>query len=193
VAVEGETVRLRDGSNIRVRQVVADDKELLRRTLEELTPESRYRRFLMPKDRFTGAELAYLTEVDHRDHEALVATTEAGNPVGVGRYVRLTSEPAAAEAAVAVVDAWHRRGVATALLERLRARALAAGIDRFRATCFASSHDVIDLLTHLGAKPIRPAEPGLVEFELPLAEPGTLHGTLRRAASEELNVRPPTS
>ena len=183
-------MRLRDGSDIRIRPVAPEDKELLRRGLEELTPESRYRRFLTPKDHFTGGELAYLTEVDHHDHEALVATTETGDPVGVARYVRLVGEPTAAEAAVAVVDAWHRRGVATALLERLSARALAVGIDRFRATAFASSHEVIDLLTHLGATPIGRPESGVIEFELPLAEPGTLHGTLRSAATEKLNVQP---
>ena len=37
----------------------------------------------------TSSQLAYLTEVDHRDHEALVAIDmAAGDSVGVGRYVR---------------------------------------------------------------------------------------------------------
>ena len=77
---------LRDGSHVRIRPVAADDKELLQRGLERLSPESSYRRFLVPRGRFTKRELAYLTEIDHLDHEALVATAEDGQePVVVAR------------------------------------------------------------------------------------------------------------
>ena len=36
------------------------------------------------------SQLAYLTEVDHHDHEALVAADAGtGEAIGVGRFVRL--------------------------------------------------------------------------------------------------------
>ena len=48
-----------------------------------MSEESRYRRFLAPKPSFTAAELAYLTEIDHHDHEALIAIEpQSGEPVG---------------------------------------------------------------------------------------------------------------
>jgi hypothetical protein len=49
--------------------------------------------------------LRYLTEVDHRDHEAIVALDDAsGEGVGVVRYVR-SGTPDGAEVAVTVTDA----------------------------------------------------------------------------------------
>ena len=84
-------------------------------------------------NRLSDADLRYLTEVDHRDHEAIVALrARAADPVGVARYVRIEA-PTEAEVAVAVVDDWQGRGAATALLERLVERARENGIERFVA------------------------------------------------------------
>jgi len=67
-------------------------------------------------------ELAFLTKVDHHDHEAIGALGADGTcGVGVARYLRLG--PGVAAAAVAVVDDWQRRGVGGLVLERLAARA----------------------------------------------------------------------
>ena len=61
------------GETILIRSLSPDDKRLIVAGLERMSEQSRYRRFLAPKESFTAAELAYLTEVDHRDHEALIA------------------------------------------------------------------------------------------------------------------------
>ena len=83
------TEATRDGRAFVIRPLEPDDKPLLVEGLKQMSEESRYRRFLAPKPSFTAAELAYLTEVDHRDHEALIAIEpESGDPVGVARYVR---------------------------------------------------------------------------------------------------------
>src|SRR3954451_18329753 len=82
-----------------------------------MSPASRQARFLAPKQRFTLAELRYLTELDGIDHVAYVAL-RADAPrelVAVGRMVRLNDDPRAAEIAIAVCDAWQRRGVGTLL------------------------------------------------------------------------------
>lgn len=44
-----ERVTLRDGTEVVVRPIRADDKELLRRGFLRLSPESRYRRFFAAK------------------------------------------------------------------------------------------------------------------------------------------------
>jgi len=84
-------MRLRDGTRAVVRPIRPDDKALLDRGMRRLTPESAHRRFLAPKPSLTAAELTYLTEVDGRDHVALVVV-EAADPdslMAVGRCVRL--------------------------------------------------------------------------------------------------------
>ena len=105
--------------------------------LRQLSDESVHRRFLSPKSSFSRTELRYLTEVDGRDHVALVAEYP-GHPVrrliAVGRFVRLHDDPEAADVAIVVADDWQRRGVGTTLSDQLVADARRLGIRRFTAT-----------------------------------------------------------
>jgi acetyltransferase len=121
----------------RIRPIAPDDKERLARGLRQLSLESIRKRFLAAKPRFTASELRYLTEVDGRNHVALVAERPTG-PVrallGVARYVRLPEDPEAAEVAVVVADHWQGRGLGTLLVDELAPRARARGIRRFTAT-----------------------------------------------------------
>ena len=127
------TVSLRDGTRLDVRSITPDDKAALVDGLERMGPVSRYRRFLAPIGRLRASDLRYLTEVDHHDHEALVARPHGDSQgVGVARYVRLPDDRGAAEFAVAVADDWQGRGVGTALLALLADRAREEGVERFR-------------------------------------------------------------
>ena len=69
----GAPIALRDGARVRVRQGHRSDRELLLRGFERLSAESRYRRFLAPMPHLTEGMIRYLTEIDHRDHEELLA------------------------------------------------------------------------------------------------------------------------
>ena len=90
--------------------------------------------------------LAYFTEVDHSDREAIIALEPgSGQPLGVARYIRLNDDPEAAEVAVAVIDDWQRRGLAPALLTELSRRAEDAGVCRFVAVVRADNRDALAL------------------------------------------------
>jgi RimJ/RimL family protein N-acetyltransferase len=129
--------RLPDGASILIRPIRADDKRFLEDGLRQLSDESVHRRFLSPKRSFSRAELRYLTEVDGRDHVALVAEYP-GEPVrrliAVGRFIRHSHDRDAAEAAITVADDWQGRGVGSLIAERLATEARYAGVDRFTAT-----------------------------------------------------------
>lgn len=143
------TVRLGDGSPITIRPIRPDDRRGLAEGFRRLSPESRYRRFFTSKASLGRRELDYLTEIDHHDHEALLAIDPAsGDGVGVARYVR--TGPGVAEPAIVVADDWQRRGVGTALLLALIERARAEGIVRFEAPVLASNRDAIRVLEHVG-------------------------------------------
>ena len=144
--------RLPDGAQILIRPIRADDKRFLEDGLRQLSPESVHRRFLSPKRSFSRAELRYLTEVDGRDHVALVAEY-IGAPVrrviAVGRFVRWADDPAAAEVAITVCDDWQRRGVGSIFAELLAAEARRGGIRRFTATMSSdnvAAHKLMDKL-----------------------------------------------
>jgi GNAT superfamily N-acetyltransferase len=187
-----ERVTLRDGAVVLIRPVEPEDKQLLVAGWEEFSEESRYRRFLGNKASLSDHELAYFTELDHVDHEALGArAADTGDGVGVARYVRLASQPDVAEAAVAVLDEWQHRGVGSALLRRLTERARENGIRRFRARLFAYNDAMLALFRDLGELEVRDADAGQVEIDVELPfEPTGLGAALRAAAKGLVRLRP---
>jgi RimJ/RimL family protein N-acetyltransferase len=158
--------RLPDGASILIRPIRADDKRMLEDGLRQLSDESVHRRFLTPKRGFSRTELRYLTEVDGRDHVALVAE-DARQPVrrmiAVGRFVRLHQDPEAAEVAIVVADDWHRRGVGSAVTELLAAEARRLGIRRFTATMAADNVPAHKLMRKLTSQLERRSSGGGVE------------------------------
>jgi GNAT superfamily N-acetyltransferase len=191
--MEEEQVKLRDGSAVIIRPVQPDDKELFVAGWEQFGEESRYRRFLGSKRSLSERELAYFTEVDHVDHEAIGARDAVtGEGVGVARYVRLAGTPEVAEAAVAVVDEWQHRGVGGELLRRLTDRARENGVERFVARLFALNHGMIALFEELGELEVRHSGDGQVEIDVEFpCEPRTSLGAALRAAGRGLvRLRP---
>lgn len=124
---------------VRVRPLRRDDGELLVRVLAGMSDESRYQRFHGPKPRLTSADRTYLSNVDGRDHIALIALAPDGAPLAVARAVRLQDDPSAAEVAIEVVDAWQHRGLGGELTARLARSAAAVGMERLVAHVLSSS------------------------------------------------------
>jgi GNAT superfamily N-acetyltransferase len=155
-----------DGSKLSVRPIRPSDRGEFLKAFAHLGDESRYRRFLRPIKRLTEGDVRYFTEVDHREHEALIALTSDGEIVAVGRYIRLKDDPTEAEVAVTVADEWQRQGVGGAILRLLAERARKAGIETFQAICLASNTDMRQLLEDLG-RDARTSSPegGVVEIE----------------------------
>jgi RimJ/RimL family protein N-acetyltransferase len=182
-------VALRDGSRAVVRPIRADDREAIRSAFGRLSAESRYRRFLSATTSLSDEELRYLTEVDHRDHEALVAFDPATREVvGVARFVRDRDDPAIAEAAVVVNDRWQGRGLGTVLCQLLAERARAEGVERFLATLLATNRPMLGLLESLGSARVV-ADGGstiTVEVEIPKEGIGEQMRELLRAAARGL-------
>jgi nucleotide-binding universal stress UspA family protein/RimJ/RimL family protein N-acetyltransferase len=141
------TITLRDGARVILRAIAPEDKPLLAASFERLSEESRYRRFFTTKNELTTAELDYLVDVDHRDHEAIVAIDpSSGEGLGVARYIRSTDDPEIAEVAVTVVDDWQRRGLGRALLDGLTYRARREGVRRFSALVQGDNRASLGLL-----------------------------------------------
>lgn len=174
-------VALRDGTRVRLRPIVPEDKALLLEGFRRLSPESRYRRFLSPIEELTEDQLRELTEIDYVDHFAWVALDleEAGHPgIGVSRYVRIPGETEVAEAAVTVVDDYQGRGVGTLLLEALGAVALENGVRRFRGYALEDNRAIREVMDAMGASTAHDS-PGMlrIEVDLPARAEG-LRGSL---------------
>jgi RimJ/RimL family protein N-acetyltransferase len=187
----GERVELRDGRYVLVRPISPDDRDLLADAFRRMSDESRQRRFLTPATELSPEDLRYLTDVDHRRHEALVAIDpDDGRLVGAARYVQVPRERETAEVAVAVADDWQRQGVATALLGALSRRARENGVDCFRAYVSAENSVVVDALERAGAVHIA-GEGAELEFTVDVPQDGLgerLRAALRAAAAGQLRL-----
>jgi RimJ/RimL family protein N-acetyltransferase len=145
---------LRNGTRALIRPIRADDKPLIEDGLRRLSLATVYRRFLGAKPYLSEAELRYLTEVDGRDHIALVAV-DADEPtvlIGVARCVRLRHQPDTAEMAIVVGDEWQGLGLGHVLAETLAQAAAAVGIRRFAAVILADNAPARRLLADLLAE-----------------------------------------
>lgn len=185
-----ERVTLRDGTDVVVRTIRPDDKELLHRGFLRLSPESRYRRFFAAKHDLTPAELRYLTEVDGVHHFALGATTADGQEgLGVARFIQLDGEPGVAEAAIAVLDEHQGKGLGSLLFQRLVAAASERGVKTFRCEMLGSNQGMADLVLSLSPRaPAVNVSAGVMSMEFalpaigpehPMGEPPRDHGLYR--------------
>jgi RimJ/RimL family protein N-acetyltransferase len=153
------------------RHIQPDDKGRLAAGLARLSPESRRRRFLMPKPRFSSSELRYLTEIDGFDHVAIVAIPfdDPDTFIAVGRFVRLREDPEAAEVAVVVGDPFQGRGLGRELGRRLADEARARGVRRFRATLLGDNVAAHRLFASISARLEERVEGGVREVVAELA------------------------
>lgn len=190
-----ERAMLRDGTVVLLRLVCPEDKTLLRHEFERWSPESRYARFLAPKQQLTDDELEYLSNLDQETHFALGAIAEAGEgdgePVGLGiaRFIRLPTqplEPVTAEAAIAVADSAHRKGLGRLLLMRLCAAAAERDIERFRCEVLVANTSMRALIDAIAPEHKTATRDGIltIDFALddvaPDAEPHSPDSALYR-------------
>ena len=163
--------RLADGTPLIVRPIRTDDKPLLTGGLAQLSPASRQQRFLSPKQRFTLAELRYLTEIDGVDHVAYVALRGDAPKelVAVARLVRDAEHPERAEIAVVVGDCFQRRGVGTLLGDLLATAARDRGIRWLTATMASDNVAAHRLFHHVSTQLEHHASGGVDELWADLA------------------------
>jgi acetyltransferase len=145
-------VRIRDGHTVWVRPVRNTDGVELQRAFALLSDLSRYRRFLTGTPYLTDRQATYFADVDHLDHEALVALPDehAIAIIGVARFIRYRTAPTDADLAITVAEDWQGRGLATNLLRLLSLRAREVGVRRFTVDLLADNPAVLALFRSAG-------------------------------------------
>jgi len=171
---------LADGTRVLFRRIRPGDKERLRRGFELLSPQSRYRRFFSSIDHLTEEQLRYLTEVDFKDHYALISVLpdEPWIPgIGVSRWVRIPGEPEVAEGAVTVIDSFQNQGIGSTLLWLAARSAIDHGVKAFRVWVKGENTPAMKMLADFGVVP-HSWDAGTAEIDIPLpARADDLEGT----------------
>jgi ribosomal protein S18 acetylase RimI-like enzyme len=103
------------------------DEVLLAQAGAALSPASLYARFLAGTPTLPAAYLRLVAMAPRWRWDAQVAVRD-GHLIGWAEFGRMSPDGTEADLAVAVVDAWQRRGIGTALVSSLLPRCRAAGV-----------------------------------------------------------------
>lgn len=143
----------RQGLEVRVYRLHAEDAERLVDIFDHMSAASRYLRFNEyldhPDAEYVRREAQVLAQVDDKRGGAWIAVADLpGEPdaaVGGVRYVR-TPVPGIAEVSVAVRDDLHGQGIGSELLVFVARRAKASGIHKLAASFHTSNRAIWALL-----------------------------------------------
>jgi RimJ/RimL family protein N-acetyltransferase len=145
---------LSDGTPVRLRWLVAADRQVLQDMYAEWSPASRRSRFFAAPPRLRDQTLNHLVDdVDQVDHVAIVLLAPAGHtdetPVGVGRMIRYNDDPTTADIAIGVPDEWQGKGVGSTLARALVAHR-PAGVTRLVTVVAMDNEAALATLAGLG-------------------------------------------
>lgn len=152
---DGFAWTLSDGSPVWLHPLSIADRDCVREGFARLSDSTIYHRFFRHLSRLDERMLDELTDVDQVNHVAWAARdpNAPGSPgLALGRFVRDVEDPAVAEVAFTVVDAYQRRGLGTLLMAVLYLRAEALGIRTLRAFTLPDNEAVNAWLRGFGAE-----------------------------------------
>ena len=152
------------------RPVRIDDEARLYRMWPRLSADTRYRRFHSPVRHLPPELVHRLVDVDHDRRDAVVAVV-GDEVVGVARYDRSPTDPARADLAVLVEDAWQGHGLGRQLLGEVLALAGRRGVRSVTATVQMDNDRMLALARQLLPGSHLTRESGVYELAAPLPVP----------------------
>ena len=161
------------GYSISVRPLRPSDLDIESAFVEGLSRETRYNRLLGGAINISRSYIEQLIDVDYRRDMALAAvvmTEDSEVLIGVARYVQETGgdnkgagpEPAPAEFAIVIADAWQGRGIGAHFMRKLIEVARSRGIPRLYGEILATNHGMLMMMKRLGFRIERHPDDGTV-------------------------------
>ena len=163
---------LNDGTPVCIRRVRKDDERRLKDGIAQLSPQSRYLRFFSGMREAPPQVIRALVSADGHDHIAWGAlrTDIADTPaLGVVHAFRDDDDPDTAEFSVAVVDAYHGRGLARLLTAVLLLDCTREGYDQLAVNILPENRPALTLARSLGAEGVG-HEGGVTMMAIDIAE-----------------------
>jgi acetyltransferase len=149
-----ENWTLLDGSAATLRPIRASDMELERAFVRNLSPQSKFKRFMGELKELSPEQLHAFTHPDHSRESVYVVirSTAAGEEeIAVARYI-VEPEGDACEFAITIADAWQGKGVAGRLMRALIRDASARGLARMEGFVLGANNRMLDFVRKLGFK-----------------------------------------
>lgn len=193
----GIVVRLPQGDEVRIRPGSGSDRDELVAAFERFSERSRYQRFFGPMPRLREPVLERLLDLDPERQLAWgvfdpsrPSDTEGASGLGIATArLFVDADGRAAEASLAVVDEYQRRGLGRFLLELLVSTAAVQGIESIRFEVLVQNRGMRRLLEDAGADAApAPGDRSIIVYTLAVSpddvDPtaGALYHLLRAAA-----------
>lgn len=152
---------MRGGGEYHVRPIRPDDAQMLQKLVRELSPESRYFRFVSQLAELPTSMLARFTLIDYDREMALVAvhrdsmvdehgdTHETERIIGVSRYVT-NPDQSSCEFALLVADDFAGRGLGSRLMFAIMEVARDRGLAEIQGLVLANNPNMLKLMRRLG-------------------------------------------
>ena len=176
---------LADGTTIEIRPARPEDFDAVRDMHIKMSPDNLYLRFFGVSSVAAEQEARRICREPAPDHAALLAVL-GGEVVGCGSYEVAGDGSRSAEAAMAVADDMHNRGVGTLLLEHLISLARGQRLHAFTAETLVENALMMQVFADAGLRAQRALADGVYDltFPLPAGEADAALGTYRDAVAE---------
>lgn len=164
--------QLNDGTPVCIRMVRSDDEQRLKEGIAQLSPQSRYLRFFSGMREAPQGVIDALVAVDGHDHiawGALRSDLPEQPALGVVHAFRDEHDPVTAEFSVAVIDAYHGRGLARLLTAVLLLDCQREGLEHLTVHILPENRPALTLARSLGAHNLDQAE-GVMRFDIRIAD-----------------------
>lgn len=165
-----ETLALRGGATVRLRPIRPEDAPLEREFVAALSPQTLYRRFMMPVKALSPQMIERFTQIDYDRELALIALHDPGGGTPGGPSARMvavarimpTWEDGTAEFAIVVDDRMQHGGLGRELMLRLFDACRARGYATIEGVVLGENQPMLRFCERLGftieVNPDDPAE-----------------------------------
>ena len=148
--VQGWT--LRDGTHVAIRPIRPEDRQIEKDFVRSLSDESRYFRFFNAIRELSEAALTRFTQIDFDKEMALIAVIRENRretEIGVARY-STNPDGRSCEFAIAIADAWQRKGIGSKLMRSLMDAARSRGLETMEGLVLSGNSRMLALMNDLG-------------------------------------------
>lgn len=143
---------LRDGTRVVIRPIRPEDRQIEKDFVHNLSDESRYFRFFNAVRDLSETALTRFTQVDYDREMALIAViceNDRETEIGVARY-SINPDGRSCEFAIAVADAWRRKGIGSKLMHSLMNAARSRGLETMEGWVLSGNARMLALMDGLG-------------------------------------------
>ncbi|MCP0913772.1 bifunctional acetate--CoA ligase family protein/GNAT family N-acetyltransferase [Legionella sp. 27cVA30] len=156
------TWQMTDSTHITIRPIRPEDAQIEQEFVKNLSPQSRYFRFMEHLQELTLSTLIRFTQIDYDREMAFIATCKKIDKeiaIGVARYYMANDAGDTCEFGLVIADAWQNKGLGTRLMKVLQDAAKHRGVKMMRGEILAENKPMLDLVENLGFTVMSVADP----------------------------------